>query len=344
MAIRPWRVAMLAALWSAPVLADDGIADFYRGKTFTIVIGATPGGGYDTYARLLGRHLGKHIPGNPAVVPQNMPGASSNVAAIYMYNAAPKDGLALGAVTPGALMEPLLGDQVRARIDPARFNHVGSATRDVFVCVARRDVPVRRFEEAFEKELVIGAVAEGGSARDFPLLLNNAIGTKFRIVSGYPGNRELTLAVEKGEVQGVCGNSYAGLLAMRPDWFRPDGVARVIAQESMTGHPDFNRLGVPLAIDFARTEEQRQMMSLLYEELLFSRPYVMAPGAPVERVAAVRRAVSAALADPELLADAAKMNLEIADPLSGEAIQSIISRMYATPADIIERTRRAMKE
>ncbi len=335
---------LAAALGRAPAMAQESVADFYRGKTFSIVIGATPGGGYDTYARLIGRFIGKHIPGNPQVTPQNMPGASSNVAAAWIYNVAPKDGLAMGAVTPGAIMEPLLGDQVRVRIDSTKFNHVGSATRDVFVCVVRKDAPVRTFEDVFSRELVVGAVAEGGSARDFPLLLKNVIGAKLKVVSGYPGNRELTLAMEKGEVQGVCGNSYAGLLVIRADWFRPDGIAKVLVQEDMNGHPDLNRDGVPLAINFARTPEQRQMMSLLYEELLFARPYVMAPGVPADRVAAIRKALSDVLRDPELLAEARRMNLEIVDPLPGEEIQKIIARMYATPADVVVGTRRAMKE
>lgn len=324
--------------------AQEPVADFYRGKTVRMVIGATPGGGYDTYARLLVRHLGKHIPGNPSIVPQNMPGASSNVAAIYIYETAPKDGLSIGAVTPGALMEPLLGDALRSRIDPSKFHFLGSATRDVFICIARKDAPISSFSDVFSHDLVIGAVSEGGSARDFPLLLNGVLGTRFKIVRGYPGNRELLFAVEKGEVQGTCGNSYGGMKSILPAWFKPDGPIRILAQESMTGHSELNAAGIPLAISFAKTEMQRQMLSLLYEELQFSRPYIMAPGTPPERVAAVRDAVAASLSDPELLADAASMNLEIDGAQDGRSVQSIIERMYSMPADVVGKVRGLMRD
>ena len=327
-----------------PGSAQDSVADFYRGKSFSIVIGATPGGGYDTYARVIARFLGKHIPGNPAITPQNMPGASSNVAAAWIYNVAQKDGLAMAAVTPGALMEPLLSDKVQVKIDATKFNHIGSATRDVFICAVRRDAPVQKFEDVFNRELIIGAVAEGGSARDFPLLLNNVLATKFKIISGYPGNRELTFAMETGEVQGVCGNSYAGLLVIRADWFKPGGIARVLVQEDLNGHPNLNKAGVPLAIQFARTDEAKQIISLLYEELLFSRPYVMAPDVAPERVAAIRNAFSAVMRDPELLAEAQRMNLEVVDPLDGPELQKIILRQYSVPKEIIEKARRALKD
>ena len=283
--------------------ARDG-DDFYRGKTLTIIVGSPAGGGYDTYARLIGRHIARHIPGGPAVVVQNMPGASGYVAASHVYNVAPKDGLTMATVTQGALLEPLLGDNTRAKIDPAEF----------------------------------------GSVRDFPQLLNRVLGTKFKIVYGYAGNREITLAVDKGEVQGVCGNSWAGIVAMRPGWFAADGAVRVLVQEDTRGHPALNALGVPRTVDFARSDEQRQVMSLLYEELLFSRPYVMAPGAPAERVETIRGAFDATLVDPEFLAEAKRINVEIVDPLTGEELAAIIRRMYATPAGIVAKTRDALRD
>lgn len=327
-----------------PTFAQDGVADFYRGKSFIVVIGATPGGGYDTYARVIARFLGKHIPGNPAIVAQNMPGASSNVAAAWIYNAAPKDGLSMAAITPGALMEPLLGDKVQIKIDATKFNYVGSATRDVFICLARKDSPVQRFEDVFSTQLIIGAVAEGGSARDFPLLLNNVLGTRFKIISGYPGNRELTFAVEKGEVQGVCGNSYAGLLVIRADWFKADGIARVIVQEDLNGHPALNKAGVPLAIQFAKTDEARQVISLLYEELRFARPYVMAPGVAPEKVSAISKAFADVMRDPDFQAEATRMNLEIVDPLDGPELRSIVQRLYDAPEGVVEEVKRAIKD
>jgi tripartite-type tricarboxylate transporter receptor subunit TctC len=328
---------------AATAQAQDAVADFFRGKTFTIIVGSPAGGGYDTYGRAIGRHIGRHLPGNPVVVVQNMPGASGFVAASHVYNVAPKDGLTIATVTQGALLEPLLGDNARGKIDPTRFNYIGSATRDVYVCLSRKDAAVQKFADAFDKELVVGASAEYGSVRDFPLLLNRVLGTKFRIVYGYAGNREITLAVEKGEVQGVCGNSWSGIVAMHPRWFDPAGPVRVLVQEDVVGHPDLNAQGVPKTIDFARTDEQRQAMTLLYDELLFSRPYVMAPGVPADRVAAVRRAFDATVADPQFLADAKRINIEIVDPLTGEKLQALIGKMFATPPAIVEMTRAALR-
>jgi tripartite-type tricarboxylate transporter receptor subunit TctC len=342
---RHFAAVLCAALsfGAAPSHAQD-VAGFYRGKTLSIIVGSPPGGGYDTYARMIGRSIGRHIPGRPAVVVQNMSGASGYIAASHIYNVAPKDGLTMATVTPGALMLPLLGDLVPVRIDANRFNFIGSATRDVYVCLVRRDAAVKKYSDLFSRELVVGSVSEGGSVRDFPLLQNRVLGTKFKIVNGYPGNRAVTLAVEKGEVQGACGNSWAGIFAMRPTWFTPDGVARVLVQEDLKGHPDLNKLGIPRTIDFAKTDEQRQVMSLLYRELLFSRPYFVGPGVPSERVAALREAFSETLTDPDFLADVKRLKVEIDDPLSGQDLQKLIANMYATPPDVVAKLRAALKE
>jgi tripartite-type tricarboxylate transporter receptor subunit TctC len=342
--LRLFLIAWFAIDFAGPVLAQTAIADFYRGKTFTMIIGSTPGGGYDTYARLIARFMGPHIPGSPSVVVQNMPGASSNVAAAYMFNAAPKDGLEMAAVTPGAIMEPLLSDKVQVKIDASKFNYIGRATKDVYVCIVRKDAPIQRFEDVFSKEFIVGAVAEGGSTRDFPLLLRNVLGAKFRIINGYAGNREVTLALDKGELQGVCGNSYSGLKVIEAAWFQPDGLVRVLVQEDLKGSPELNAKGVPLAINFAKTDEQRQIISLLYEELSFARPYLMAPGVPAPRVEAIRAAFTATLQAPEFLAEAHRINVDITDPLSGEDLQKLIAKMYSAPADIVEKTRLALKE
>ena len=280
----------LAASHSAS--GQNAVADFYRGKTFTVIIGSAPGGGYDAYGRLIARFLGRHIPGNPTVVPQNMPGASSKVAAAYMYNIAASDGLAMAGVTAGALMEPLLGERTHVKFDASKFNYVGNATKDVYVCVARKDAPVQTFSDIFTKQLIVGGAAAGGSTRDFPLLLRNVLGAKFRIISGYPGNGDVLVAIDRGEVQGVCGNSYAGLQHLRPAWFRPGGAVRVIAQEDVKGYPALNKQGAPLTIDFAKTDEERQIITLVYQEPVLARPYIMAPRALKERVAAIQTAFS----------------------------------------------------
>ena len=340
---RSMQCAVLAGLALSCAMrahAQDAVADFYRGRQVNIVIGSSAGGGYDTYARLLGRHLGKYIPGNPVIVPSNMPGAASNIAAAYVYNVAPKDGTVIGALQTAAVLDPLFADKARLKHDSSRFIYLGSATVDYYVCIIRADAAVKDFRDALTHEVIVGASAPGTSTRDFPALLNNAAGAKFRIVSGYPGTREITLAIEKGEVQGVCGFSWSSLSAQHPDWLRK-GFVGVLVQENEKGHPEVNKLGVPHATDFARTPQDRQIMDLIYSSEIFGRPYVLPPGTPADRVAALRKAFLDTLHDPDLLAEGQKLGLDL-DPISGEELQDIAAKMYATPADIVERAKQAV--
>ncbi len=320
--------------------AQDAVAQFYKGKTVNIVVGSTPGGGFDTYARVLSRYLGRYLPGTPNVVVNNMPGAGSHAASSFIYSAAPKDGTAIGAIFPNAILEALLGDRVQLRHDPARFNYLGSAASDVYICVARADAPVQKFADLFDKELVVGATAGGGSTRDYPVMLNSLLDTKFRVVSGYPGTREIVLALEKGEVSGACGTAWSSLTQQRPDWFT-SGAMRVIAQESTIGLPELTAKGVPLTRSFAKTDEQRQILDLVYSQTIFGRPYVLAPEVPTERVEALRKAFMASWADPELLAEAARMKLDIS-PKPGAEIQALVAKIFATSPAVIEKTRAAI--
>ena len=255
-----WRRLVLAVSFAAIAVshasAQDQVAQFYKGRQINVIVGSSAGGGYDIYARLLSRHMPKYIPGNPAMVVSNMAGAGSNAAAAHIYNAAPKDGTVIGALQNSAvldaLLDALLGDTKRLRHDATKFVHLGSATIDHYVCIARADAEVKSFKDLLTQELIIGASQPGTSTRDFPAMLNNMTGSKIRLVSGYPGTREITLAIEKGEVKGLCGFSWSSLKAQRPDWLR-SGFIRVIVQEHDKGHPDITRMGVPLAVDFART-------------------------------------------------------------------------------------------
>jgi tripartite-type tricarboxylate transporter receptor subunit TctC len=207
-------------LGSAPgAFAQDAVADFYRGKSIRFVIGAITGGGNDTYARLVGRHLGKHIPGNPTILPINMPGASGHVSAAHIYTVAAKDGTAIGATTPGVITDPLwAGDAGKDKFnyDPTKLIHLGSAQAATYNCYVRTDAALKKFEDVFATELIIGAAQEGGSTRDAPVLLNNVLGTKFRVISGYPGTREILVAIERNEVQGVCGMGWDAMYSQRP--------------------------------------------------------------------------------------------------------------------------------
>ena len=339
------RLAILAALLvPSAALAQDAVAQFYKGRQITVIVGSSAGGGYDIYARLLARHLPKHMPGNPSVLVSNMPGAGSNTAAAHLFNVAAKDGTVIGALQNSAVMDALfdalLGGARQLRHDATKFIHIGSATTDHYVCIARADAPVKSFKDALAQELLIGASQPGTSTRDYPAMLNNMTGAKIRQVGGYPGTREITLAIEKNEVQGLCGFSWSSLKAQRPDWIK-SGFIRVIVQEHDKGNPEVNRMGVPLAVDFATSGENRRIMELVYSSETFGRPYMLAPGVPPDRVAALRKAFLETMADPDLLADAQRIGLAI-DPISGEDLQALAADIFATPADFVEKVKRAL--
>jgi tripartite-type tricarboxylate transporter receptor subunit TctC len=339
------RIALAALLLGAApeAFAQDAVADFYKGKSIRFVIGAITGGGNDTYARLVGRYLGKYIPGNPTVLPLNMPGASGHISAAHIYTVAAKDGTAIGATTPGVITDPLwAGDAGKDKFnyDPTKLIHLGSAQAATYNCYVRSDAPVKRFEDAFTIELIIAGAQEGGSTRDAPVLLNNVLGTKFRVISGYPGTREILVAMERNEVQGVCGMGWDAMYSQRPDWLEK-GFIRILVQENLSGSPAFDRMGVPKSIDFAKTPEDRQVIELAYTQQAFGRPYILPPGTPPERVAALRKAFMAAVQDEELLAEAKKMRVEVR-PLAGEDMQALVTRIYATPRAIVDRTREAL--
>jgi tripartite-type tricarboxylate transporter receptor subunit TctC len=321
--------------------ADEDVARFYKGKQITMTIGSSAGGGYDLYGRLVARHIGRHIPGSPSVVPSNMPGAASLVATQYIANVGPKDGTAIAAVYPQVVLEQLIGDKSNIKLDPRKLNYLGSANSEVYICMVRAASPVKTLEDATKMQAVLGATAPGASSYDFPLLLNNVLGTKFRIVSGYPGNQEIALATEKGEIDGACGTGWSTLASARPHWVR-DGFVRLIAQEGLRGNPELDALKVPLAIDSAKTAMQRQIMEIVYAQLLFGRPFVVAPEVPAERIAALQTAFIAALKDPELLAEAKKMNLDIS-PMPGPEVKATVERLFATPPEVLTAAKQALK-
>jgi tripartite-type tricarboxylate transporter receptor subunit TctC len=338
------RISVAAALASlvlaaTPALAADPVAQFYAGKQIDLVIGSSAGGGYDTYARLVARYLGRYIPGNPAIVPQNMPGAGSNKAGGYIYSLAPKDGTAIGAVFPGIILQPLIG-HVPTPHDPSKFVYLGSANSDAYMCVARKDAPVRTFKDVLSQTLIIAGASEGATTHDLPVVENNLLGAHFRIVSGYPGMRENTMAIESGEVQGVCGYGWASLESQHPEWLTK-GFINIIVQESVAGYSKLNEMGVPRTADFAKSEEDRQALELLYSQGVFGRPFVLPPGVPAERVAALRKAFMQALADKALRADAEHMKLDI-DAMSGDDLQALVTKLFALPPSISAKVKAAI--
>jgi tripartite-type tricarboxylate transporter receptor subunit TctC len=320
-------------------LAQDAVEAFYRSKVVTIVVGSAVGGGFDTYARLVGRHLGRFIPGNPTVIVQNIPGAGSNKAAAYVALQAPKDGTVIGAVQAIAITQSLISDQPVPH-DPSKFIMLASANRSVYFCVVRSDAPVKSFQETFEKEAIIGTSGEGASLRDYPIMLINVLGVKLRLIGGYSGSREIMIAMERNEVQGMCGMDWSSFLTQQHDWIS-SGFARLLAQEDLNGHPEMNKLGIPLTISFAKNEEDRQIMEMVYSQNLFGRPYLLPPGVSTDRVAALRRAFATMLQDKALLAEAEKFGLDIG-PIGGEELQALVARLYALPPKIVERAKQSL--
>ena len=339
-----WRQCLLG-MWLVVALlpnadAQESIATFYKGKTVTIIVASSPGGGYDFYGRLIARFMSRHIPGNPQIVVQNMPGAASNVAAGYVYNVAPKDGTVIGSIFMGAVVDPLFGELKRQTHDTSKFNYIGNANVDAYLCLVRTDAGINTLGDAYTKEIIVGATSEGASTRDFPSMLKNLLGLKLKIVAGYPGTREINLAIEKGEVQGGCGQAWSSVAATYPAWFR-DGLVKPLVQEANVGYPELDKMGVQLVRDFARTDEQKRVLELVYSQLAFGRPYVVAPGVPMERIEALRTAFWATLNDPELVAEAKRLKVD-AIPTQGSELQTLIARIYATPADIVEKARAAL--
>jgi tripartite-type tricarboxylate transporter receptor subunit TctC len=330
---------MILAIGVTEAAAQKEIEDFYRGRSVSLIIGSAPGGGFDFYGRLVARHLPNHLPGRPNVVPSNMPGAGGNTAVAHVYALAPKDGTVIAASSSGSLLDALIGDRSLVRYDPLKLNLIGSANSEVAVCVVRRDAPVQTFREVFEKELVIGA--SGGTTRDLPLALINILGARIKLVTGYGGSRDVMLAMERGEVHGLCGIGYQATISQRPDWFKADSPMRALVQETIRGEAELDRQGVPKALDFAKSADDRQALEAIYAQLLFTRPFVMAPQVPSARVLAVRAAFTSALSDPALLAEARKLNLMV-DPMSGEELERRLTALYGLPVSTIDRIRKAL--
>ncbi len=334
-----WIVIASVLVGSLGPASAQTSGDFFKNKQITIYVGSTAGGGYDTYARLIQHYLSKHTPGNPTVIVQNMPGAGSNLAANYVYNVAPKDGTAIAALQSGAPLEPLIG-KIPVQHDPSKSQYLVSANNDVYVCVAPKDAPVQKFEDLFTKQLLVGA-SQNSSTSDFPAVLNAALGTKFKIITGYPGSNEIGLAVDKKEVQGACGLAWPSISVTKPGWFGPNGTMRVLAQTHLEGHSDLNKMGVPKAMSYAKTDEDREMLKIFFSEEVFGRPYVVPPEVPKGRVDVLRQAFIETLHDPELQADADKMHFEV-NPVPGEEVAKLVAEAYRAPKAITEKIKAAL--
>lgn len=330
------RLALIAAAMLA-CLPARAQTPFYQGRTIDLVVGFGVGGGYDLWARALSRFLGRHLAGAPAIVVRNMPGAGSFNAANFLYANAPKDGTSIGIIARDAALGPLTGAP-GARYDATRFNWLGTPSVEHAVCVAYGASRVATAADLLERELIVGDVGAGGSSRDYPLALSRLLGMKFRLVSGFNASADIFLAMERGEVEGMC-ESYDSVKARHADWLA-DGRLRVLLQGGEKPHPAL--AGVPFVLDLARNDDDRRALAFLYSGEGIGRPFIAPPGLPEERVAELRSAFAATMADPDFAAEAARLKL-VLDPATGEHLQDLVRALYTTPRPVIERVEALIK-
>jgi len=328
----------LFVLFATPVLAQEDVAAFYRGKTVRIVVGVAVGSGYDLNARLLARHIGSHIPGNPTVIVQNQPGAGSLTMTNQLYASGPFDGTAIGAPFNGLPTTPML-QPGGARFDPNNLIWLGSTNRETQVTYVWHTAPVQSLQELTQKELIVGAQAPGSTQYDFAVLGNQLFGFKFKVVTGYGGTPKIHLAMESGEVHGVAATNWSTLKAINPQWLEEKKV-KLLAQWGLQKHPDLP--DTPSILDMAKNEADRQALRLSLARLEYGRPFFLPPNVPAERVLALRREFDATMKDPAFLAEAEKSKIDI-DPLTGGQVAALVAQVSRTPPDVVARVRAAME-
>jgi tripartite-type tricarboxylate transporter receptor subunit TctC len=331
-----FTAAVLAAavtLAATPARADD----FFAGKTITISIGTGPGGSYDAYARLMARHLGRHIAGNPTLVQRNMPGAGGTRVAAFIYNVAPKDGTHLGATLNTIPVFQLLNPG-KAKYDVGKFNWIGTTASPTNILVVWHTTGVKTLEEATKKAIPLGATTSGTTQEMYPLMTNRLFGTKFKVVLGYGGANEVNLALERGEVLGRGSNSWMSYLFQHPSWVKEK---KIVPLFQMTLERDPMLKDVPTLLELATTDEQRAVISLLATTETIGRAMMGPPGMAADRVTLLRKAFADAIRDPALRADADKAKLEI-QPIEGSKLQSLVERISSASPDVVARFKAAV--
>ena len=342
MAALPIRIPVFHLILMAPLAATPAAAaDYYAGKTLEFLVGAAPGGGYDIYARAVSRHLGRHIPGEPTVVVKNMPGAGSAKAAQYIQGIAPKDGTSIAGIMPGAIMGPLLDDRTAPLFDPTKVRYVGTANSGVRVCVTLKGIKIGSFADAQKIPGKLGGSGPNDSTFEYGLLHKHTGGALWDVVTGYRGTAEMGLAMERGEIDGVCGWDWSSFKSQKPDWLR-DNKVNILLQASIEPHPVLAKMGVPTAFDFVKDEDSRKVLELVVSQTVFHRSYIAPPETPPEQLAILRKAFDDTMTDKAFLADAEKVSIDI-DPLSGAKVQDVVAKLYAAPPAIVERARKAIR-
>jgi tripartite-type tricarboxylate transporter receptor subunit TctC len=331
-------VAAAFVLLTAVTARADSVSDFYAGKTLSLIIGLPPGGGYDTYVRVLARHYGRFIPGHPSIVPSNMPGAGSLLAANYIYGKATPDGLSLAMVASSAIMEPLLGNKA-ALFDATKFSWIGSMSQDAAYCGmwTAPGVPTT-FDEMLTREIIIGGGATAAITYQHPMVLKNVLHANFRVIPGYAGSRELNLAMHRGEVNGVCGLFGSSIRAQ----FGEDvdsGRLKLFIQMGSKISSQFGK--VPSVFDYAKSDDDRAVLDVHFRQLLLGRPLAGPPGIPADRLNALRAGLLATMKDPEFLAEATKVGLDI-DPASADEVESLLKHFAAFSPEVFRKAQEAI--
>ena len=335
----PITAAIVAASLALPAAAQD----YYAGKTIDFVIGGNPGGGFDIYARALTRHLPRHIPGTPAIVAKNMPGAGSTKAGVHVSTIAPKDGLTLGAVTPGAITGPLLDDKPSGLFAPNKVQWIGSANSSTRICATFERSKIATVADMFTHRTVIGGGSYGDATHDYAHMIRKTTDAKIDVIGGYKGTLDTTLALERGEIDGMCGWDWSSAKSQKPEWIR-DGKLNFLLQISPQGHvnEELTKMGVPTLWQFVKDDESRRVVELIVSQQAFQRPYFIAMGTPDAYVTILRKAFDDTMQDAGFLADAQKLRIDVS-PLPGATVQDLVQKFYATPKNIVEQGRRAIK-
>jgi tripartite-type tricarboxylate transporter receptor subunit TctC len=339
--MRRVRSTSIAFGIAAALLAQSafaaGVEDFYKGKTISLVIGYSVGGGYDLYGRLLARHMGKYVPGQPTIVPQNMTGAGSMRAASFLYAAAPKDGTVFGTFGRTIATAPLLAP-TSAPLDATKLTWLGSITNEVSLCATWHASAVKTWQDALDKPINMGGEGTGADPDVYALLYKNVFGAKWKLIAGYHGTNDIMLALERGEVDGLCGLSWSTLKARRMQWLNDKKII-IINQAALKKQPELP--DIPLASDLTQDREKLQILKLFLASQEFARPFAAPPDIPADRKAALIAAFEQTMRDAEFLAEAQKLSMDV-NPLSANAVSDLIAELYATPKPVVEKAAQAM--
>lgn len=325
-------MAAMAALAGPASAFAASAADFYKGRSITMLVGYGPGTGYDVYARALVRHYERHIPGKPKIIVKNMPGASSLKMLNYLANVSKRDGSELGAPARGLFFEPLFGNK-KAQFDPLAFTFIGSIGKATPLCFTWHTSGITSIAQAKKRTVVVGATGGPANSNIYPRILNGIIGTKFKIISGYKGSGAIGMAMERGELEGYCSFGWASIKSARKNWIAKKQI-NILLQISLKSHPELTK--VPLVMDLVKKKADRQALELAFAQSEMARPICGPRDVPKDRANALRAAFLATMKDEKFRADAKKNAIEI-DPISGKAVRDLIARVYATPKEIVER-------